>query len=97
MWKIKDDIDLKELEKYGFKKVSDFYIREYKPVQEINYCKKYYIRIRHLLNYVYYKEIQDCGKDTLGFVYQNYENIGVEDKIQDLIKANLVEKVESDE
>ncbi len=97
MLKIKDNVYLKELEKYGFKKVVDFYIREYEFEQIINYYQTRYIRIRNLPNYAYYKEIQDCGKDRLGFVHQNYEDIGLEDKIQDLIKADLVEKVESDE
>lgn len=97
MLKIKDNVDLKELEKYGFKKVGDFYIREYEFEQIIDYYQTCYIRIRNLPNYAYYKEIQDCGKDKLGFVHQNYEDIGLEDKIQDLIKADLVEKVESDE
>lgn len=97
MWKIKDDIDLKKLEKYGFKKVGDFYVREYEFEQVINYYQTCYIRIRNLPNYAYYKEIQDCGKDRLGFVHQNYEDVGLEDKIQDLITADLIEKVESEE
>lgn len=95
MLKIKDNVDLKELEKFGFKKVGDFYVREYEEKQIIDYYQSCYIRIRNLPNYAYYKIIQDCGKDKLGFVHQNYKNIGLEDKIQDLIKANLVEKVES--
>lgn len=97
MLKIKDNVDLKELEKYGFKKVGDFYIREYELKQIIDYYQKAYIRIRNLPNYAYYKEIQDCVEDIIGFVHQNYENVGLEDKIQDLIKADLVEKVDGDE
>lgn len=94
MYKIREDVDLKELEKFGFKKVNDFYVREYEFEQVINYYQTCYIRIRDLPNYAYYKEIQDCGKDILGFVLQNYENVGLEDKIQDLIKADLAVKVE---
>lgn len=94
MLKIREDVDLKELEKFGFKKVNDFYVREYEFEQVINYYQTCYIRIRNLPNYAYYKEIQDCGKDILGFVLQNYENVGLEDKIQDLIKADLAVKVE---
>lgn len=94
MYKIREDVDLKELEKFGFKKVNDFYVREYEFEQVINYYQTCYIRIRNLPNYAYYKEIQDCGKDILGFVLQNYENVGLEDKIQDLIKADLAVKVE---
>ena len=93
MLKIKDNLDLKELEKFGFKKVSDFYIRKYDFEQTFNYYRKFYIRIRNLHNYAYYKEIQDCAEDRFGFIHQNYENVDLEYKIQDLIKANLVEKV----
>lgn len=94
MLKIKDNVDLKELEKYGFRKINDFYIREYEQKDKIGYYKRHYIRIRNLPNYAYYKEIWDCAENGLGFVHTNYENIGVEEKIQDLIKDGLVEKVD---
>lgn len=93
MYKIREDVDLKELEKYGFEKVGEFYIKKYDFKQTFNYYQNFYIRIRNLSNYAYYKEIQDCAEDKLGFVHQNYENVGLEDKIQDLIKANLIVKV----
>ena len=44
MLKIKENVDLKELEKFGFKKISEFYIREYELKDKINYYKKHYIR-----------------------------------------------------
>lgn len=94
MLKIKENVDLKELEKFGFKKISEFYIREYELKDKINYYKKHYIRIRNLPNYAYYKEIFDCAEDSLGFVHINYKHINLEEKIKDLIKADLVEKVE---
>ena len=93
-YKIKDSVNLQELNKYGFKKIQDFYFREYEEKDKIDYYKKNYIRIRNLPNYAYYKEIQDCAEEGLGFVHQNYDNIDVEDKIQDLIKDGLVEKVD---
>lgn len=94
MLKIREDVELNVLEKYGFKKVGEFYIRKYDFKQTFNYYQKFYIRVRNLSNCAYYKEIQDCAEDKLGFVHQNYENVGLEDKIQDLIKADLVVEVE---
>lgn len=92
--KIKDNVDLEELKKYGFKKIGDFYIREYEEPDVINYYKKHYIRIRNLPKYAYYKEIWDCAEDRLGFVHTNYDNVGIYNKIQDLIEADLIEMPE---
>lgn len=92
MYKIKKSVDLKELEKFGFEEIGQWYIREYQV--EDSYYKRNYIRIRNLEDYLYYKEIQDCGEDDLGCVHTNYTNNNIEYLIQDLIKADLVEKVE---
>ena len=89
-FKIKDDVDLKELEKHGFKKYQDWYIREYE-VDDDWYYKKHYIRIRNIPGYWLYKEIQDCATDPIGFIHQNYKNIDVDKKVSDLILAGLVE------
>ncbi len=76
------------------KKLASSILKKYDFKQTFNYYQKFYIRVRNLSNCAYYKEIQDCAEDKLGFVHQNYENVGLEDKIQDLIKVNLVVKVE---
>lgn len=86
MLKIKDNVDLKELEKYGFK--YDTYEETYNRSVErktdevciiiFSYDKK----IRLMC-------IQDYGMD--GEEYFKYE---VEEYVQDLIQAGLVEKID---
>lgn len=94
-YRIKDNVDLKVLCDFGFKKVQDFYIREYKgPDLKIDYYKRHYIRIRRLPHWAYYKEIWDCADDNLGFTHTNYESVGVDKLIEDLIAAGLVEDTE---
>ena len=93
MLKIIDGFDLKELEKFGYRKNREYYIKEF-PSKSM-FFKKEYIRIRHLQDYAYYKEIWNCGEDINGFVCSSYD---YEDRVDDLIKADLVEKVDdSDE
>lgn len=80
MLKIKDNIDLKELEKFGFEYV------------EIRYGKEYHLLVGG--------EILSVVEDNRG-VYIQTENIWniAEDSLGvlfDLIKADLVEKVEND-
>lgn len=91
MLKIKNDVDLKELEKFGYKKNKEYYIKEF-PSESI-FFKKEYIRIRHLKDYAYYKEIWNCGEDVNGFVCSSYN---CENRVNDLIKADLVECVEDE-
>lgn len=84
MYKIKDNIDLKELEKYGFHKMTLY-------GDEI-YCK----------SYSHYGELVDIAiKEDRSFgIYWGYYSMCGEEQerfIQDLIKADLVEKVECDE
>ena len=94
-YRIKEHIDLHVLFDYGFKKEKDFYVREYKkPDLKIDYYTRTYIRIRNLPNYAYYKEIWDCADDQLGFTHTNYESVGVDKLIYDLIEAGLVEDTE---
>ena len=81
MSKIRDDIDLKELEKFGF---------EYEEDDEEEYWCKYLPDNQHKL-FIYEddREIKQ-GRFTLLF---GYDEVELEDKwIQDLIKANLVVK-----
>ena len=81
MSKIRDDIDLKELEKFGF---------EYEEDDEEEYWCKYLPDNQHKL-FIYEddREIKQ-GRFTLLF---GYDEVELEDKwIQDLIKANLIVK-----
>ena len=78
--KIKDNVDLKEIEKFGFKYVS-FKIYVYKPKVDID------------LNEIWVDgdtkkiDIIDCASDVGHIVDENL------DKLFDLIQAGLVEKV----
>lgn len=79
MLKVKDNVNLKELEKYGFKEYNDSYSRDYN--------NDYLTRI---------------DKETREILKVDYEWSFLENKyyknskyrIQDLIDAGLVEKVE---
>lgn len=82
MLKIKDNVDLKELEKYGFKENSFYYSK--------------------ILDFEYYKVKISIEKDRKYLIIQNdyYDSdyaCYVPSLIYNLIKADLVEKVESDE
>lgn len=81
MLKIKDSVDLKELEKFGF---------EYEEEDGEKYWCKYLPDNQHkLFIYEDEREIKQ-GRFTLLF---GYDEVELEDKwIQDLIKANLVIK-----
>ena len=81
MSKIRDDIDLKELEKFGF---------EYEEDDEEEYWCKYLPDNQHKL--FIYKDDREIkqGRYTLLF---GYDEVELEDKwIRDLIKANLIVK-----
>ena len=82
MLKIKDSVDLKELEKYGFKENSFYYSKTF--------------------NFEYYEVKIDVEKDRKYLIIQNdyYDSdyaCYIPSVLYDLIKADLVEKVESDE
>lgn len=84
MLKIKDNVVLKELEKYGFREIT---LYDEKIYQKDCICCGEGVEI-------------DIRKDKSIDIFWGYYTIrGEEQKrfIQDLIKANLVEKVESDE
>lgn len=79
MLKIKDNIDLKELEKFGFIRESFYYSKEF--------------------DYDYYKVKIDIEQDRKYIIIQNdyYDSdyaCYIPNIIFDLIKADLVEKVE---
>ena len=77
MLKIKDNVDLKELEKFGFEKFDDYYLFQNGCDDDFIY---YYDTIKIDL---YCKELEICSVN----------NKNIDDKVFDLIEAGLVEKV----
>lgn len=83
MLKIKNNVGLKELEKFGFKDIVSYYIKSV-------------TRKRDIIIWKYNKEIVDYLKDNTtysGYKYEGeYKHI-IRPYIKDLIEADLVEKV----
>ena len=83
MLKIKNNVGLKELEKFGFKDIVSYYIKSV-------------TRNRDIIIWKYNKEIVDYLKDNTtysGYKYEGeYKHI-IRPYIKDLIEADLVEKV----
>jgi hypothetical protein len=84
MLKIKDNVDLKELEKFGFKKTKEYaygyYFKDIDDYFRIAICKP-----------IYEHKDREIFIDTIGDlddVIDDYNNV-----IFDLIQAGLVEKV----
>ena len=82
MLKIRDEVDLKELEKYGFKEYKKFYKR-YKKVNIL-------LLSTTIENKIYKGTKLIFSKISYGFYLDNYANFSC----NDLIKADLVEKVD---
>lgn len=78
MLKIRDGVDLKELEKYNFKEYKDEYIRHYQ---------------NDIATFIYKdtRVIEDIDTD---YKFLENLNLGESKRVSDLIKADLVEKVE---
>lgn len=89
MLKIKDNVDLKELEKYGFKKSDGFYYRFYEENE--NSGIRIGTRIQMFNGAITEGQIVQVGKSKLGIESTNEE---LATNIFDLIKDGLVEKVE---
>ena len=83
MLRIKDNVDLKELKKFGFKDVEAYYLKSV-------------TRNRDIIIWKYNREIVDYLKDNTtysGYKYEGeYKHI-IRPYIADLIQAGLVEKV----
>lgn len=77
MLKIKDNIKLRELEKYNFKEYKDEYIRHYQ---------------NGIATFVYKdtRVVEDIDTD---YKFLENLNLGESKRVSDLIKAGLVEKV----
>lgn len=80
MIKIRDDVNLKELEKYNFKEYNDEYIRHYK---------------NDIATFIYKdtRIIEDIDTD---YKFLENLNLGKSTRVNDLIKANLVEDLEGE-
>lgn len=84
MLKIKSDVDLKELEKFGYKELNDMYF-------------KWVTRNRKIVIWKYNRTIVDYLKDNStysGYKYEGEYRHIIQPYIKDLIQAGLVEKVE---
>ena len=88
MWKIKDDIDLKKLEKYGFE-LNDIYgwRYEYKNSENIINNENPILAPYKDINVV-------CLVDKNLYIHCNTHLVKIPDILYDLIKANLIEKVD---
>lgn len=81
MWKIRDDVDLKELEKFGF---------EYEEEDGEKYWCKYLSDNQHKL--FIYKDDRKIRQGKFVLIF-GYEEVKLEEKwIQDLVKEGLVVK-----
>lgn len=80
MLKIKDNVDLKELEKYGFKMVANHYE---KTIKDNGYGEYVVLTVYEV-------------DRVIGLIVNTDDNVYTEniDIIYDLIKSDLVEKVE---
>lgn len=81
MLKIKDNVDLKELEKYGFKEYNDYWQRDYNN----DYATNIYKDTREIIKVDY----------EWSFLENKYYKNSTY-RINDLIKDGLVEKVENE-
>lgn len=79
MLKIKDNVDLKELEKYGFKLVKGYNYDFYEKTSNENIELKYYV---------------DIDLRNISVTTYDGDEIELDNTIYDLIKDGLVEKVE---
>ena len=81
MLKIKDNVDLKELEKFGFENVEPYL--KTSPVS----------LIEHQTHYMKDTNREDINRKLKIVIEIDTKEIDIDDIIYDLIKADLVEKV----
>ena len=95
MLKIKDNVDLKELEKFGFVRTND---TTYFKLEENNNWKEFESVIivnplnREIPNEIVY--YTDTLTDGIELDENNMQLVSTMDTLYDLVKADLVEKVE---
>lgn len=92
MYKVKDDIDLKELEKFGFKK--DYSGNGYTRILDENdnlkrLCFVYFCSIPNPIYPTIPKILHICTPMSIDVIDDNLEYL-----VKDLIDNNIIEKVE---
>lgn len=106
MLKIRDNVDLKELEKFGFRYRPTFYIQWLKDLQVMN------VRLEPILygeeNKYFYVSVNNEGEDTgydfetLIYIFEDYAKKLKEDieeikkLFNDMKSAGIIEEVEED-
>lgn len=96
MLKIKDNVDLKELEKFGYSKIGEPMFNDYFKNLDNNIfiCINYDWRVGRTITITAYKGNVNSWLDLGGNIFE--ETKVLEDYIQDLIQEGLVEKVVDD-
>lgn len=94
MMKIKDNVDLNKLEEYGYSKIGKPMFNDYFKNLDNNIfiCISNVWRVGQIATITAYKGNVNSWLDLGGNVFE--ETDVLEDYIQDLIQADLVEKVE---
>lgn len=94
MLKIKDNVDLKELEKFGFE--LQYFDYNLNKKLDIPICKKEYKKFKNgNYSYIFIINRKIYVNKSYSYYYVALKN--VKKYIQDLIQAGLVEKVVEDE
>ena len=92
MLKIKDNVDLKELERFGFKQPDSpyaycYYVKDIDVnCARVSICK---LKLNNIDREIFFDYHPDLDYEEFQDVFKEYQNI-----IFDLIQAGLVEKVE---
>lgn len=89
MLKIKDDVDLKELEKFGFVERENVYIKGVMTDRGSGFWTYYESIVINKKERLIYSILYN---DQMNMEWESY-NIRKDHYIQDLVEANLVEKV----
>lgn len=102
MLKIKDNVNLKELEKYGFEYRENYYIQYLYNTKTINARvepslhgetnKYFYISVNNAGEYTSFNNVLGYIEDYRKQLEKDIEEI--KELFEDLIKADLVEKIE---
>lgn len=107
MLKIREDVDLKELEKYGLKPLYSLknkntgettidYLYSIKYENEVGFFRLIPRKAKKILWVYWFSRIIENHAGTIPLLIKDDEFIDI-DLLYDLIKADLVEKVESGE
>ena len=89
MLKIKDNVDLKELEKYGYYRMYDYYVDNMINVVLAQRIGTYRINCETREIEVFFKE-----DDIFNKLNDGWYAVKLTNELYDLIKADLVEKID---